>query len=481
MKEILNYINGQLIKPKDGSYIDVYNPSNGNIYAKCPNSGTSDLETAIKSAKKAHYEWANQSNEFRRDLLFDIANEIEKDKEKFAIAETIDNGKPIIDSMSIDIPRSINNLKFYGSAVINNSSESHSLQNKAVNYTLRDPLGIVACISPWNYPLHLLTWKIAPALAIGNCVIAKPSEITPMTSYLFAKACIKVGLPKGVLSIIHGTGETIGDKIVRHPDIKAVSFTGGTKTGKIINTAASGHLKKVSLELGGKNPTIIFDDCDYDKMLKTTIRSSFGNQGQICLCGERIFIQSSLYNRFKEDFVKETKKLKVNNPLSKTTNQGSIVSRQHFDKILTYLKSAKKSGAIFLTGGKSKRLNGEYANGWYIEPTIIENLDRNSQCYNEEAFGPVTSIHKFDKKEDVIKLANETKYGLAASIWTTDLSTAHHVAKSIDFGIVWVNSWNLRDLRTPFGGMKESGLGREGGDESLTFFSEPKNICINYE
>ena len=252
MKEILNYINGQLIKPKDGSYIDVYNPSNGNIYAKCPNSGTSDLETAIKSAKKAHYEWANQSNEFRRDLLFDIANEIEKDKEKFAIAETIDNGKPIIDSMSIDIPRSINNLKFYGSAVINNSSESHSLQNKAVNYTLRDPLGIVACISPWNYPLHLLTWKIAPALAIGNCVIAKPSEITPMTSYLFAKACIKVGLPKGVLSIIHGTGETIGDKIVRHPDIKAVSFTGGTKTGKIINTAASGHLKKVSLELGVK-------------------------------------------------------------------------------------------------------------------------------------------------------------------------------------------------------------------------------------
>ncbi len=481
MKNILNYINGELVPPKKTKYLNVYNPANGKIYAKCPNSDNSDLKDAINSAKKAHSKWKNLTNENRRDILFKIADELEKNKEKFALAETIDNGKPINDSQTIDIPRSINNLKFYASAVINNSSESHSLGHRAINYTLRDPIGIVACISPWNYPLHLLTWKIAPALAMGNCVIAKPSEITPMTAYLFSKICIKVGLPKGVLSILHGTGENIGDKIVRHPDIKAISFTGGTKTGKIINSSASPLLKKVSLELGGKNPTIIFEDCNYKQMLKTTVRSSFGNQGQICLCGERIFIQSSIYDKFKKDFIVETEKLKIADPRNQKTEQGAIVSEQHYNKILAYLDSAKQNGAIFLTGGKAKKIKGECSNGWYIEPTIIENLSRNSKCYSEEAFGPVTSIYKFETKKEAIDLANETNYGLAASIWTSNLRSAHQVAKSINFGIVWVNSWNLRDLRTPFGGMKDSGLGREGGNESLSFFSEPKNVCINYE
>ena len=481
MKKISNYINGKLVAPVKSNYIDNYNPSTGKVYAKCPDSDSADLEIALKSAKKAFNQWKNASNEYRRDIIFKIADEIEKNKDEFALAETIDNGKPISDSKNIDIPRSINNLRFYASSIINSSSESHSLPDNAINYTQRDPLGIVACISPWNYPLHILTWKIAPALAVGNCVIAKPSEVTPMTAYLFSKISIKVGLPKGVLSILHGTGYNIGDKIVKHPEIKAVSFTGGTKTGKIINTAASSHLKKVSLELGGKNPIIIFDDCNYKKMLETTIRSSFGNQGQICLCGERIFVQEKIYDKFKKDFIKETKKLKIGDPLESSTNQGAIVSQEHYNKILSYFDNAKKSGAQFLIGGTPKKLKGKCSNGWFIEPSIVENLDRKSDCYREEAFGPIASIYKFKTKEEVIRLANETSYGLSASIWTSSLNRAHQVAKMIDFGIIWVNSWNLRDLRTPFGGMKDSGLGREGGKESLLFFTEPKNICINYD
>ena len=480
MKRIYNYINGKLIKPQSSEYIKVFNPSVGNVYAKCPNSNKQDLNLAVSSANKAFIFWKRKTNEERSQILLKIADEIEKRKEEFAIAETVDNGKPLNDSKNIDIPRAINNLRFYASAVINNSSESHSLPNNVINYTLRDPLGTVACISPWNYPLHLLTWKIAPALAIGNCVIAKPSEVTPMTAYLFSKACIKVGLPKGVLNILHGSGHLIGQKIVEHPDIKAISFTGGTKTGKIISKTASSLLKKTSLELGGKNPIIIFDDCNYDEMLKTTIRSSFGNQGQICLCGERIFIQESIYDKFKRDFIKEAKKLKIGDPLRSTTNQGAIVSKEHYDKILSYFNAVKNGGAKFILGGSAKKIKGNCSNGWFIEPSIIENLNRKSNCYKEEAFGPVTSLHKFKTKDQAIRLANETNYGLSASIWTSDLKTAHKVAQMIDFGIVWVNAWNLRDLRTPFGGMKDSGLGREGGNESMRFFSEPKNVCINY-
>ena len=480
MKTIFNYINGELARPKESKYIDVFNPSTGKVYAKCPESSILDLKSAVSSASKAFNSWKGLSIEARSSILFKIADEIEKRKDEFSIAETIDNGKPLNDSKKIDIPRAINNLRFYASAVINNSSESHSLPNNVINYTLRDPLGVVACISPWNYPLHLLTWKIAPALAIGNCVIAKPSEVTPMTAHLFSKVCIKAGLPKGVLNILHGSGHKIGQKIVEHPEIKAISFTGGTKTGKIISSTASSLLKKVSLELGGKNPIIVFDDCNYQEMLKTTIRSSFGNQGQICLCGERIFIQESIYNKFRKDFIREAKKLKIGDPLKSTTNQGAIVSKEHYDKILSYLDSVKDSGAKFILGGLAKKLKGKCSNGWFIEPSIIENLSRKSNCYKEEAFGPVTSLHKFKTKDEVIRLANETNYGLSASIWTSNLKTAHKVAEMIDFGIVWVNAWNLRDLRTPFGGMKDSGLGREGGNESMRFFSEPKNICINY-
>jgi len=480
MKIISNYIDGKLTKPKESKYIDVFNPSTGKVYAKCPDSSSLDLKLAVKSANKAFYEWKNKTNEERSKILFNVASELEKNQNEFAIAETIDNGKPLNDSKNIDIPRAINNLRFYASIVINQSSESHSLPNNVINYTLRDPLGVVSCISPWNYPLHILTWKIAPALAIGNCVIAKPSEVTPMTAYLFSKICIKAGLPKGVLNILHGPGHNIGDKIVKHPDIKAVSFTGGTKTGKIISSAASSLLKKVSLELGGKNPVIVFDDCNYKEMLKTTIKSSFGNQGQICLCGERIFIQENLYEKFKKDFIKETRQLKIGDPLNSKTNQGAIVSQEHYNKILSYFKNVKDSGANFLIGGDSKKIKGSCSKGWFIEPSIIENLDRKSSCYREEAFGPVVSLHKFKTRKEVIKLANETSYGLSASIWTSNLKRAHQVAQMIDFGIVWVNAWNLRDLRTPFGGMKDSGIGREGGNESMKFFSEPKNVCINY-
>ena len=481
MKTVHNYIDGKLMKPKKSKYLEVFNPSTGKIYAKSPNSSIEDLETAISSAKKAFFSWSKKSFEERSEILQKIANLLIDNKEKFALAETIDNGKPLINSRTIDIERSINNLKFYASAIINNSSESHPLPGNVINYTLRDPMGVVACIIPWNYPLHLLTWKISPALVMGNCVIAKPSEVTPMTAYLFSKICIEAGLPKGVLNIIHGFGNDIGDKIVRHPEIKAISFTGGTKTGKIISKTAAPLLKKVSLELGGKNPIIIFDDCNYDKMLHSTIKSSFANQGQICLCSERIFIQESLYNKFKKDFVKETKRLKIGNPLDPKTEQGAIVSKEHYNKVLNYFDKVRETGAKFITGGKPKTVNGSCSDGWFIEPSIIENLDRNTACYNQEAFGPVTSLHKFHEKDEVISMANETKYGLSASIWSSDLNTAHQVSRKINFGIVWVNAWNLRDLRTPFGGMKDSGLGREGGNESMRFFSETKNICINYD
>jgi aminomuconate-semialdehyde/2-hydroxymuconate-6-semialdehyde dehydrogenase len=352
------------------------------------------------------------------------------------------------------------------------------MEDKAINYTMRQPVGIVGCISPWNLPLYLFTWKIAPALAAGNCVIAKPSEVTPLTSFLLAQICAAAGLPNGVLNIIHGDGPSCGSAIVSHPSIKAISFTGSTRAGQHIASVAAPMFKKLSLELGGKNPTIIFADCDWEKMMKTTIQSSFANQGQICLCGSRIIIEKSIYEKFKNEFVAQAKKLKLGDPLEATTKQGAIVSKVHYDKILNCIKLAQQEGGSILVGGNAVKPDGRCANGYFIEPTIFEGLPANCKTNMEEIFGPVVTLQTFETEEEALALANCSDYGLASTLWSQNISKANRMAIQLHTGIVWINCWLLRDLRTPFGGVKNSGVGREGGWDALRFFTEPKNVCV---
>ncbi len=475
-----NFIGGNFIGPLSGNFIDNINPATGQVYGQIPDSNEKDIEVAVKAAKKALAAWSVLPVEKRFTILNKIAELIEENLEELAIAETTDNGKPLWLSKQVDIPRASSNFRFFATGIMHFANESHSMEDKAVNYTLRQPIGIVGCISPWNLPLYLFTWKIAPALAAGNCVIAKPSEVTPLTSFLLGKICKEAGLPDGVLNIVHGTGPTCGEAIVKHPEIKAISFTGSTRAGEQIASIAAPMFKKLSLELGGKNPNIIFNDCNWEKMLTETIRSSFGNQGQICLCGSRILIERSAYENFKKYFVEITKKLTVGDPLEEHSKQGAIVSKLHFDKIMQCIETAKAEGGKVLCGGNAIKLEGRCAGGYFIEPTIIEGLTQNCKTNQEEIFGPVVTIQPFDTEEEAIELANATNYGLAASIWTQDISRANRVAAKVAAGIIWVNCWLVRDLRTPFGGMKNSGVGREGGWEALRFFTEAKNVCIQF-
>ncbi|MBK9330952.1 MAG: aldehyde dehydrogenase [Ignavibacteria bacterium] len=478
MEKLKNYIDGILMTPFSNSYINSYDPSTGEVFTMLPDSDKEDVELAVKSAEKAFPLWSSLSAEKRAEYLLKIAGLINKNLEKFALAESKDNGKPVHLARIVDIPRAVKNFEFFASAVTQFSSESHHTGTEILNYTLRQPVGIAGAISPWNLPLYLFTWKIAPALAAGNCVIAKPSEVTPLTAYMLSEICIEAGLPNGVLNIIHGYGHKAGSAIVSHPKIKAITFTGGTKTGKDIASIAGPMLKKLSLELGGKNPVIIFKDCKYDEMLETTVRSSFTNQGEICLCGSRIFVEKEIYEKFKTDFVNKVKALKTGDPLNADTDIGAIVSKQHFEKILYYIDLAVKDGGKILCGGNPVELKGRCKRGWFIEPTVIEGLDHNCRANQEEIFGPVVTIMPFENEEEVLQMANSTEYGLASVIWTNDLSKAHRVSANIHSGIVWVNCWMVRDLRTPFGGMKNSGVGREGGLEALRFFTDPKNVCI---
>ena len=477
MEKIENYIDGKLQQSSTGKYLEVYNPAKGEVYAVAPDSNEVDTNLAILAAEKAFTSWSATTIEERHDYLMKISMAIEANLDALALAESIDNGKPLWLAKSVDIPRAASNMRFFATAIMQFASEAHEMNGTAINYTLRKPLGVVACISPWNLPLYLFTWKIAPALAAGNTVVAKPSEVTPMTAYLFSKICIEAGLPKGVLNIVHGQGQNTGAVLSAHKKVKAISFTGSTKVGAEIAMKAAPSFKKYSLEMGGKNPNIIFADCDYDKMLKTTIRSSFANQGQICLCGSKIFIEKSIYEKFKADFIEKTSKLKVGNPLDVDTNIGAVVSKPHFDKIVSYINLAKEEGGKILSGGKAIQPKG-YENGWYIEPTIIEGLPHTCRTNQEEIFGPVVSLIPFETEAEVLKMANDSDYGLSATLWTENLSRAHRMANAIEAGIVWVNTWLLRDLRTPFGGMKNSGVGREGGFEALKFFTETKNVCI---
>lgn len=478
MQKLKNYINGSLTEPISKQYLDNYDPSTGEVYSLCPDSDERDVVSAVEAAEKAFPDWSVISKEKRSRLLLRISEMIDRDHERLALAESIDNGKPVSLAREMDIPRASSNFYFFGTALMQFASESHPMEDAAINYTLRKPHGVVGCISPWNLPLYLFTWKIAPALAAGNCVLAKPSEITPMTAYMLSEICMEVGLPPGVLNIVHGLGSKVGTAISAHPHITALSFTGGTKTGAEIARTAAPMFKKLSLELGGKNPTVIFADCNYEEMLSTTVRSSFSNQGEICLCGSRIYIESSLYNRFKKDFVERVRKLKVGDPQSPDSDQGAIVSQQHFEKILYYIDLAKKEGGKILCGGEVIKLDGRCKNGWFIAPTVIDGLPHDCKTNQEEIFGPVVTLAPFDSEEEVLNYANATPYGLASVLWTENLTRAHRLAGELKSGIVWINCWLLRDLRTPFGGMKNSGVGREGGFEAMRFFTEPKNVCV---
>lgn len=479
--DLSNFIGGAFRPSESMSYLDNFDPSTGRLYSRIPDSDTSDVEAAVAAARNALPGWAATSSEERHDILVTLSKLIERDLERLALAESIDQGKPVSLARTVDIPRAVANFKFYATAAMHTANESHdTVGQNALNYTLRQPVGVVGCISPWNLPLYLFTWKIAPALAAGCTVVAKPSEVTPMTAYLLSELCIEAGLPPGVLNIVHGTGPKVGAAIVEHPNVKAISFTGGTKTGEAIARAAAPMFKKLSLELGGKNPNIIFADCDYEQMLATTVRSSFSNQGEICLCGSRIFIERPIYEKFKSDFVERVSALKVGDPLEADSDLGAIVSEQHFGKILSYIDLAKEEGGTILTGGCQIKLDGRCANGWFIEPTVIEGLPYDCRTNQEEIFGPVVTIMPFDNEEEVLGHANSVRYGLSATVWTQNLSRAHRVASKLESGIVWINCWLLRDLRTPFGGVKDSGIGREGGFEALRFFTEEKNVCIKF-
>ena len=479
MDKILNYINGEFIESVDKGWINNVDPSIGKVYSLIPDSKDKDVEQAVQAAELAFDNWSNSSIDYRSKILTNIAKLILKNVDDLARAESIDNGKPLSLAKKIDIPRAAKNMAFFASAIKHDSADSHQMNNVAINYTLRKPIGVVGCISPWNLPLYLFTWKIAPALAAGNTVIAKPSEVTPMTAYLFSKICKEAGLPEGVLNIVHGYGGKVGAAITKHPKIKAISFTGGTATGKEIAKVAAPMFKKMSLELGGKNPNIVFADCDFEKAVSTSVLSSFSNQGQICLCGSRIYIERKIYDKFKEAFLKKVKKLVVQDPLSASTQIGALVSEDHMNKVLQHIKVATEEGGIILHGGERILLSGRCENGFFVSPTVIEGLPQNCRTNQEEIFGPVVTLSPFDTVEEVIEYANGTQYGLSSTVWTKDLSKANKMAQELKAGIVWINCWLVRDLRTPFGGVKNSGVGREGGYYALQFFTEPTNVCIS--
>lgn len=478
MEKILNFIGGKFTAPISETFIDNFEPATGKVYCQIPNSNHQDIDLATQAAKAAFEGWKNTPAKKRSDILLKLSELILQNLDEFALAEAKDNGKPLWLAKKVDIPRAASNFHFFATAILHFATEAHSMENTAINYTLREPIGVVGCISPWNLPLYLFTWKIAPALAAGNCVVAKPSEVTPYTAYLLSKLCNKAGLPEGVLNIVHGLGQYVGDAISKHPEIKAISFTGGTQTGRTIAQIAAPMFKKLSLELGGKNPNIIFADADFDEAVETSVHSSFRNQGQICLCGSRIFIESSIYEKFKNAFVEKVKGLKVSHPFDEEASLGAVVSKPHLDKVLSYIRLAEEEGGTLLCGGKQVILSEPYQEGYYLQPTVFEGLSFNCRTNQEEIFGPVVTLTPFKKEDEVIQMANSTEYGLAATVWTSNLKKAHRVAQNLQSGIVWINCWMVRDLRTPFGGMKNSGVGREGGFEALKFFTEAKNVCV---
>src|SRR5438105_1084471 len=479
LERIGNFIDGQFVAPVGGNYLDNIEPATGKPYSQVADSDARDVEVAVAAADKAFPEWSQTPAAERSKILLRIADLIERDLEKLARAESIDTGKPLSLARTLDIPRAAANFRFFATAILHTESEAHVTDNVAFNYTLRQPRGIAGLISPWNLPLYLLSWKIAPAIAVGNTAIAKPSELTPMTAYMLCEIARKAGLPNGVLNVVHGTGPNVGSAITAHPKIGTISFTGGTATGRKVGEAGAPLFKKVSLELGGKNPNIVFADADLDAAIAGSVRSLFTNQGQVCLCGSRVFVERSVYDDFVNRFLDKASKLKGGDPLDEKTEQGAIVSKTQLDKVKFYVDLAQKEGGKIALGGSApKPINDRCRDGYFFEPTVVTDLPVSCRTNREEIFGPVITITPFDNEEEVIGYANDTEYGLASSVWTQNLRRAHRVAEQIHPGTVWVNCWLVRDLRVPFGGMKQSGVGREGGEEALRFFTEAKNICI---
>lgn len=479
MQTLANLIDGRLVPAARDRYLDVFEPATGAVFARCPDSDAADVDAAVAAAMRAAPGWAATTIEERARLLNRLADLVERDLDDLAQLESRDSGKPVKLARSLDIPRAATNLRFFAAAITQWSSESHSSDTRTLNYTLRQPLGVVACISPWNLPLYLLTWKIAPALATGNTVVAKPSEITPCTAARLGELAIEAGFPPGVLNIVHGSGPGVGHALVGHANVKAISFTGSSATGAAIAATAAPKFKKLSLEMGGKNPAIVFADFDCsDANLDALVRSGFANQGEICLCGSRLLVQRSIYEDFRECYLDRVRSLRVGDPQNASSDLGALVSKAHHAKVMGCINHARIEGARVLCGGESVKLEGRCSEGWFVAPTVLEDLSNASVTNQQEIFGPVVSLIPFDDEDEAIALANATGYGLAASLWTSHLDRAHRVAAALDFGIVWINCWLLRDLRTPFGGVKNSGVGREGGVDALRFFTEPKNICL---
>lgn len=475
MEQLCHFIDGHFVSSAE--WIDVIEPATGHVYGRVASGGSEEVQEAVAAALRAWPSWAQRPAAERSALLNCIADRLEQRLEEFAAAESRDQGKPVALARTLDIPRSIANLRFFAAAALHVATEAHPSPG-VLNYTLREPLGVVGCISPWNLPLYLFTWKIAPALAFGNTVVAKPSELTPLTATMFADLCNECGLPAGVLNVVHGYGARAGAAIVEHPQVRAISFTGSTATGEYIARTAAPMFKKLSLELGGKNPTIVFADADLDTAIPQIVRAGFLNQGEICLCGSRILVERTIYSEVVERCTRQVETLVVGDPLDERTEIGALVSEAHYRKVLGAIEQARRDGGRILTGGKPAQLEGRCARGWFVEPTVIADLPPTCYANQEEIFGPVVTFLPFEREDEAIELANGVRYGLAASIWTENLRRAHRVAAQLACGIVWVNCWMLRDLRTPFGGIKQSGSGREGGWEAYRFFTEAKNVCI---
>lgn len=477
MTAIRQFIAGKFTASHSSAELAVYNPASGHAYARCPEGDAEDVADAVRAATRAFSAWSQLKPSERARWLNRLADAIEQRFEEFVDCESLDTGKPLAIVREFEIPRAIENFRFFA-ATCSQSIDQAFHSEAGLNYTLYQPLGVVGIISPWNLPLYLLSWKMAPALASGNCVIAKPSEITPMSAHLLAETARGIGFPDGVLNIVHGLGVKTGAALVAHPEVRAISFTGSTSVGRQIAAECARTFKKVTLEMGGKNPVIVFADAPKATLIPTVLRSSFQNSGQICLCGSRLLVQRSIYNAFKSELLAGIAGMSIGDPNLDGTQLGPVMSKAHFDKIIAYIALAKQEGGRVLCGGAALQLPGDLSGGWFIAPTVIEGLPMSSRFCQEEVFGPVISLHVFDEEPEALALANDSRYGLAASVWTSDIGRAQRMAEKLETGIVWINTWLKRDLRTPFGGMKQSGYGREGGMDAIKFFTEAKTVCL---
>lgn len=479
VRELLNHVGGEDLPASSGGTVDVLAPATGQRFATIPDSGPEDVDRAVRAARAAFEgAWGRWTTAERADLCDEVARTIETRLDEFAELESLDTGKPISLARTIDIPRAIANFRFFAGAVRHDRTGAHEMP-RAINYTLRQPLGVVGLITPWNLPLYLLSWKTAPALATGNAVVAKPSELTPLTATALAGLLQELGAPPGAFNLVHGVGPRAGQALVEHEGVDAISFTGGTATGARVGATASGSFKKLSLELGGKNATLVFADADFDAAVEGTVRAGFTNQGQVCLCGSRILVERPIYDAFVEALVARVQALRVGDPSLPDTRLGALISAAHRDKVEGYIALAREEGGTLRTGGGRPDLPDRCRDGFFVEPTVITGLAPTCRTATEEIFGPVVTVHPFDTDEEATAIANGVRYGLSASVWTQDLRRAHRVSAALQVGMVWVNTWLERDLRVPFGGVKHSGVGREGGDYSLRFYTEDKNVCIH--